>query len=100
MNPAVTWIGAGLLLVSCTDPVAEAERKLAFVRNNGTLAEICEASKEVKAAYLAKRDELGHLSASINERSACMDADILRRDGYDPRHPEIRVDDMDPPNAR
>lgn len=51
-----TIVLAGLAVIACSDPVAEAAEQLQFVKDHGgSNREVCEEARKVKAAYVEKR---------------------------------------------
>jgi len=59
---------------ACSSKASSAERRYEIVKRNGNYGQICEAAREVAAAYLAQQDEPNYqrwdATAGINCRSA------------------------------
>lgn len=77
----IVMIG-GLMVVGCSDPLADAKRQFEIVKRNGaTRDEICAAHRKLVQAYLDAGDEKGYAFEKMLSDGDCMSADINRRLG-------------------
>lgn len=56
---------------ACSDPVADAEKRLKIVDGSGSAAQICEQSKFVAAAHLNAKNSTGYELANVKAGLAC-----------------------------
>ncbi|HEX8585040.1 MAG TPA: hypothetical protein VF680_11585 [Allosphingosinicella sp.] len=85
--PRLATAAALLLLVGCTDPVEEAQKRVEFLKeNHATYDEVCDAARDYKAAAAAARDQYVYSRADVEEGLACNGARLYgggRRYGGD-----------------
>jgi len=89
MRAWVLSLAAAMALVSCSDPVEDAERELKIVQSSfPSKGEICAAKRKLAAAYLQdQRPPLDYAMKKADADNACLSAQL------DP-YPGIQPDNM------
>ena len=89
------WIAApcALLLPSCTDAGAAAEKRSEMVERTGSRGEICDARKGVADAYLQAGNEEKYRWWHMMAESSCL---LAQHEGRDGRPSDVAVVDAVP----
>lgn len=91
---AVALVIASAALGACSDPVAEAEKRLAMVRQNGSMRDICRQARTVETAALKAGDADRYRDAKLQADGDCLNADLARYPDLPKSAQDMDVDTM------